>query len=36
MVLTSYETFRELRLAGSDDEQLVDALRQTARDLLLG
>jgi AcrR family transcriptional regulator len=34
MVLTSYETFRELRLAGSSDRQLINALQQTARELL--
>jgi AcrR family transcriptional regulator len=35
MVLTSYETFCELRLAGSADRRLVDTLQQTARTLLL-
>jgi AcrR family transcriptional regulator len=34
MVLTSYETFCELRLAGSSDGQLIKTLHQTARELL--
>jgi AcrR family transcriptional regulator len=36
MVLTSYETFCELRLAGSADPAITDALHVTARTLLLG
>jgi AcrR family transcriptional regulator len=35
MVLTSYETFCELRLAGSSDKQLIKTLQETARDLLM-
>jgi AcrR family transcriptional regulator len=35
MVLTSYETFCELRLAGAADGRVVDTLQQTARTLLL-
>jgi hypothetical protein len=35
MVLTSYETFCELHLAGSTDHRLVDTLQQSARTLLL-
>jgi AcrR family transcriptional regulator len=34
MVLTSYETFCELRLAGSSDKQLIRTLQETAGDLL--
>jgi hypothetical protein len=34
-VLTSYETFRELREAGLSDRQLTTTLRQTAHELLL-
>jgi AcrR family transcriptional regulator len=34
MVLTSYETFRELREAGMGDRQLTTTLQETARDLL--
>lgn len=34
LVLTSYETFRELREAGLTDRQLTATLRQSARDLL--
>jgi AcrR family transcriptional regulator len=34
MVLTSYETFRELRLAGLGDTQLTKALQESARALL--
>ena len=36
MVLTSYETFRELRLSGLTDEQLTEALQDSARTLLVG
>jgi AcrR family transcriptional regulator len=36
LVLTSYETFRELREAGLSDRQLTTTLQQAARDLLLG
>src|SRR3954471_12713430 len=36
MVLTSYETFCELRLAGSADPAITHALHVTARTLLLG
>jgi AcrR family transcriptional regulator len=36
MVLTSYETFRELRLSGLGDAQLTKALQESARTLLLG
>ena len=35
LVLTSYETFRELREAGLSDRQLTATLQETARDLLL-
>jgi hypothetical protein len=35
MVLTSYETFRELRLAGLSDEQLTRELQRSAASLLL-
>jgi AcrR family transcriptional regulator len=35
MVLTSYETFRELRLAGLSDAQLTKTLQESARTLLL-
>jgi AcrR family transcriptional regulator len=35
LVLTSYETFRELREAGLSDRQLTTTLQQAARDLLL-
>jgi AcrR family transcriptional regulator len=35
LVLTSYETYRELRQAGLTDKQLTAALQQSARDLLL-
>src|SRR5207237_1037849 len=35
LVLTSYETFRELRQAGLTDRQLSATLQQAARDLLL-
>ena len=34
LVLTSYETFRELREAGLTDRQLTTTLQQAARDLL--
>ena len=34
LVLTSYETFRELREAGQTDRQLTSTLQQAARDLL--
>jgi AcrR family transcriptional regulator len=34
LVLTSYETFRELREAGLSDRQLIPMLQQTARELL--
>jgi AcrR family transcriptional regulator len=34
MVLTSYETFRELRLGDMDDAQIVRTLQRSARDLL--
>ncbi|HEY7177765.1 MAG TPA: helix-turn-helix domain-containing protein [Gaiella sp.] len=36
MVLTSYETFRELRLAGLGDRQVRRTLQESARTLLLG
>jgi AcrR family transcriptional regulator len=36
MVLTSYETFRELRLAGLSDADLVRTLQESARTLLVG
>ena len=36
LVLTSYETFRELREAGLSDRQLTATLQQAAHDLLLG
>jgi AcrR family transcriptional regulator len=36
LVLTSYETYRELREAGLTDRQLTTTLQQSARDLLLG
>src|SRR4051794_16437720 len=36
LVLTSYETFRELREAGLSDAQLTATLRETAHELLLG
>ncbi len=36
MVLTSYETFRELRHAGASDKELTKILRQSARRLLAG
>lgn len=36
LVLTSYETFRELRGAGLSDRQLTATLQQAARELLLG
>jgi AcrR family transcriptional regulator len=35
LVLTSYETFRELRAAGLSDRQLTTTLQQAARDLLV-
>jgi len=35
LVLTSYETFRELREAGLSDRQLTATLQQAARELLL-
>jgi len=35
LVLTSYETFRELRQAGLSDRQLTTTLQQSAHDLLL-
>ncbi len=35
MVLTSYETFCELRLAGASDRELTTSLQQSARELLL-
>ena len=35
LVLTSYETFRELHEAGLSDRQLTTTLQQAARDLLL-
>jgi AcrR family transcriptional regulator len=35
LVLTSYETFRELREAGLSDRQLTTTLQQTAHELLL-
>ena len=35
LMLTSYETFRELRETGLTDRQLTTALQQAARDLLL-
>jgi hypothetical protein len=35
LVLTSYETFRELREADLTDRQLTTTLQQAARDLLL-
>ncbi len=35
MVLTSYETFRELRLAGLSERQLAKTLQDSARGLLL-
>jgi hypothetical protein len=34
MVLTSYETFCELRLAGTTDAELIKTLQQSARRLL--
>jgi len=34
LVLTSYETFRELRLAGLSDRELTRTLQETARQLL--
>ena len=36
LVLTSYETFRELREAGLSDRELTKTLQETARALLLG
>ena len=36
LVLTSYETFRELREAGLSDRQLTATLQRAAHDLLLG
>jgi len=36
LVVTSYETYRELREAGLTDKQLTTTLQQSARDLLLG
>ena len=36
MVLTSYETFCELRLAGRAERQIVALLQRSARSLLLG
>jgi AcrR family transcriptional regulator len=36
LVLTSYETYRELREAGLSDRQLTTTLQRTARELLLG
>jgi AcrR family transcriptional regulator len=36
MVLTSYETFRELRLAGTAERDLAKTLQASARTLLLG
>ena len=36
LVLTSYETFRELREAGLSDRQLTATLQKAAHDLLLG
>jgi hypothetical protein len=35
-VLTSYETYRELREAGLSDRQLTTTLQGAARELLLG
>jgi hypothetical protein len=35
MVLTSYETFRELRLAGLSERQLTKRLQESGRALLL-
>src|SRR4051812_37997193 len=35
LVLTSYETFRELRESGLTDRQLTTTLQQSARDLIL-
>jgi AcrR family transcriptional regulator len=35
MVLSSYETFRELRLAGLSERQLTETLQKSARTLLL-
>jgi AcrR family transcriptional regulator len=36
MMLTSYETFRELRLAGLSERRLTETLQDSARTLLLG
>ena len=36
MVLTSYESFRELRQAGVSDRELTKTLHESAHDLLLG
>jgi len=36
LVLTSYETYRELQEAGLTDKQLTTTLQQSARNLLLG
>jgi AcrR family transcriptional regulator len=36
LVLTSYDTFRELREAGLTDRQLTTTLQQSARELILG
>lgn len=36
MVLTSYETFCELRLAGASEKELVTTLQDSARELLSG
>jgi len=35
LVLTSYDTFRELRAAGLSDRQVTTTLQQAARDLLV-
>ena len=35
MVLTSYETFRELREAGLSDRQATALLQETAREMLV-
>jgi len=34
-VLTSYDTFRELRAAGLSDRQVTTTVQQAARDLLV-
>jgi hypothetical protein len=36
MVITSYETFRELHLSSLGDAQIGSVLRESARTLLLG